>query len=588
MGSPYSARVAGAGRRFGYTLRQRDQLGNWRDLSEYAKGWGYTTRLPGGHATCTFTLGGSWRTASEQVRPLDRIRVEHHGTTVWEGRVEGLPRQVDEVEAVQVAALGYAADLKARRFTAAAIDRDLSRWRAGSEVGTGYGQSTVPQVSPQTTDTSGQPAGAVTYPNGQAVATTDDAQLIYEALPGTTIKRLAFSWVGSTGGVGARIRFRVMAADTLPADPASGTWAETVVAYTDLNGSGSVAVNLSGTARRFLMLQVDVQAAHTPAADHGITFTSFYTSGLTNPATGNPFTDQDVYLREVVRALLPDYGEGVADDDFHLSRTFQLQNQAAWGTPVTLEDVLTQLNVVEGYEWGVFGDRLWLGNLNGFPYARNYVNAATPPTTPQNWVVLRREDGHAVQLEPSLDGAINEVLVLYTGADGRPTSYTEQRFDDVSNPLNGPDASAPLQVRTGVIELPGRQTLAVAQQAAAVLLNDRARVIVKGTVRLALAELNERAQSNVTIANSNTGPVVPRRVTEIMPGYWVHIADADGTPSATQPYTSSGVYPPPGLLPLREVQVDCDTGLVTWQLDATRDGLSTWLARLQSAAGVAG
>lgn len=597
----------GAARDLGFAVLQRDVNGQWWDLSPYVRGLSYSNRLPGGFATCTFGLAGTWRSLATRLSALDKIVVLYLGEVAWEGRVEGQPRVSGDEESVAVTALGYSVDLRARHFSFVASSRDTTRWENAYQRSVSYGSSTAGQVanaSNYTASSNGDPAIAVSFPEGTAIGTNDDLQLVYEAPSGTVIRRVVFDFGSLNLGAGA-IRWRMMAADTLPPSPSDAGWAETVVAYRDATAGSSHNVVLSGTSRRYLMIQVDVQTTHTPAGVNGeqLYWYAFLVGGAINPYTAAPFRPDitttgllnDVKPRSVIQAILAaGWGGELSTDDVGMAPSRSPLAEAEWPTPVTFEQMLNDMMLFEGYEWGVFHDRrLWVSALEAFHTASVYRLAAIG-ATPQvdYWYVLRKDEGGSYSIDPSIENVVNRVVIRYTDLAGKAQEYVEERFGDPANPLNSGVPTSPRTIRDVLVDLPNPTTATTAAAAAATVFADRGRPTVKGSIVLPLGLLKARvrggwathASGGFGAAGQNTtnSPPWTRPAPLALAGEWVHVQDGDGLPGrgAASP-GSPNTYSPIGVLPIREVSVDADAGRVTLSVDQTRDRLANVLRRIE-------
>ena len=595
------------------------------DVTDRCAGLRYSSRLPGGYADCSFTLDMSLVDSLQFLYALAYVRVDFRGQLAWEGRVEELPRGITGDSGLPVTALGKGAVLRGQRVTAVFVDTGYDRWRASWEVVTGYAQPAHAQwESPAfASNGNGNPGVLIGSPEGtQEANATDDFAILMIPPPGTLIRRVKGSF-DSVDALSNLVQQALYGVDALSG--VGGSTAETVMAARLLNAGDTTFDTTFTTPRPYLRIDNltvgDFAAAGSD--DRGLFHSMRYTTELN--ADGGVMDVDAVTPFTVIRAILANYTGGVLQSSPEnmydglllpnfvpgagLDAMYELSS-VAFSSPTTPEDMITEVNKLVGWEWGVFENGLMY-------YGPMHLITTVPPSGsfgglgvygyPAWWVDCRSGDGHDVNLTASLTDTFNAVQVAYKDASGVETLLLVTDYTNGMNPLNNRDGSLPpRETRTGSVTLPDGATAADAAAAGDAFLADSSRAQVKGDVTWNTFLVPKVEVGASGRGNMDTGAFSPEYVLTplLRTGWWVQVPDAlqndrvarvaqldrFGADNVNEIYGSGGTNityrpVPDDLLPIRSVEVDADAGTVRCSLDSTRDLFDVQLARLQQRAG---
>jgi hypothetical protein len=118
------------------------------------------------------------------------------GSTVYEGRIAAMPRELGDSHSINVTFAGHMAHSRDRPFAEVYIDRDLSAWGATS-VGRRAGLLTTnftPFDPEQVADASNNSAVVTPFQGAWASPYKPISEAWYDAGPGVTIGRVGYSW----------------------------------------------------------------------------------------------------------------------------------------------------------------------------------------------------------------------------------------------------------------------------------------------------------------------------------------------------------------------------------------------------------
>lgn len=592
------------------------------DVTDRCANLRYSSRLPGGYADCSFTLDMALRDTLQFLYTLAYVRVDFRGQLAWEGRVEELPRGFTGDAGLPVTALGKGAVLRSQKVPAVFVDSGYSGWVTGEVLGT---DAPLPPTFQENLGglLTGQGTIGVWHvlPNGQTSVTNESIWSYFAAPPGTLIRRIDVTRIGN-GSPGGNVISSLHCAS----DPDLASY-EDVYSGVTWSGSTNYSRTLT-TPRRYLRLDSLVVTGYLAGAGTG-EGDSF---GLTNllyttelDADGGVLDVTGVTPFNVIRSILANYTGGVLQSspeamyDGLLLPNFvpgagldaqYLLTSLSFPAPTTPEDMITEVNKLVGWEWGVFENGLMY-------YGPMHLITTVPPSGtfgglgvygyPPWWIDCRAGDGHDVNLTASLTDTFNAVQVAYKDESGIQQLLLVTDYTNGANPLNNRDGSLPpRETRTGTVTIPDGSSAADAAAAGDAFLADASRAQVKGDVTWNTFLVPKVEVGASGRGNLDTGAFSPEYVLTplIRPGWWVQVPDAlqndrVGRPAQLDRFGADNpweIYGPGGtnltyrpvpddLLPVRSVEVDADAGTVRCSLDSTRDLFDVQLARLQQRSG---
>jgi hypothetical protein len=405
---------------------------NAQDIPE---GLSFSTTIPGGFATCEWSLSRRVDLDYPDLNLLDDVRIYGAGNrTAWEGRMAQLPRRHGTGISINPGAVGWSAHLRDdQSFREIYIDRDLSRW----------GEMPAERRSALLTAGTYSPRANTS----SAVSTTPTlTQVIdgeWSVAPGLPIVE---SWY-SAGAV----EIGSVKASWAVLNATSATWSAIISTQPSATTTGDL---LSGAASG--TTSVTAQDGDTQA------LLEFLWGGAgANSQPGVNFeihwTNLRVFGRHglTIRGTSPDDGFYASDIIADvISRAAPLLNTDAVTTsdlviphlifpdPVTAEDVIVDANKYHLWEWGVYDDK-------GFFYR-------APDPDRLTWQA-RLSDGAHIDLEgDTLEQLMNGVFVKYRDGAGvsKTVGPTGGSFDDESDDLLDTSESNPANQR-GLRKWPG-------------------------------------------------------------------------------------------------------------------------------------
>ncbi len=530
------------------------------DVTSAASQVRYTSRLPGGYTDMSMRLARRYTDLRDVLVYGAAVRVWHLGTLAWDGILIDPPRGMNDTEDVQVAAVGRVAGLRRTRFTAVPCETGYGRWvDAATLNGTNPRSEAMSFQSPTFAPGTNTVGAYYVQAAGTALAATDGRHMVYVPPPGSRVYRVKGSWAAS--GVSSN-RGYLGASDTVGDN---GAVATTIVATrTWAAGPTTFDVTLS-PPRAYLSFVQQVTGASSPASDGYCGLTDMRIVCM-DAAGGGPLPAPPSST-DVWRSLLARYAppwvsrstQGIRNQyvtpGSGLPPSGTLWPNLAFDQPTTLEGALETLNAPAGWEWGVFDN----GELRWAPMGviTTAVSASVQDDNrPASYLLTGAGRGDQAAVRWSIADMITTVSVMYreNGTAGMVTMNASTR-----SALRADDAS-------DIVDL-GEATRDTAISAAEAILRDRARPRAQGTITL-----------GVKMVPTNGPDAVASAL--IKPGHWVLIEDGIGAAGGEAPAMTTSGYIPAGLLPVRQVDVDVDSGRVVLTVDSESRTFQALQARL--------
>jgi len=287
-----------------YTLDVSDKLAANRLLNA-----SFTTKLGEGFSSAQGQLARRIDSDDPDLRLMsDLVFVGADGSSAWEGRIDGLPREVsDTSHRISVQATGWMAHARDRQFTEIYVDRDLSAWggmslgRQATLLTGGY----TPNDASQATDVTTATSGIVTSFDGAwSTGFKPVSEAWYDAGPGRYVGKIVYSWLNQK---------------TTTIDYTDTNWQWTIgVAADDTGTSAASAGNLRAASpgggtytptslRRYAFTELlyNSSPAGADAAHFGVAWYNlavYGAHGLTT-YTGEPVQPPGVYASDVIKDI---------------------------------------------------------------------------------------------------------------------------------------------------------------------------------------------------------------------------------------------------------------------------------------------
>lgn len=456
----------------------------------------YSSTIPGGDETCTFSL----RVRIDKEVPfslLDDVRVYTKGNqTLWEGMVAKMPRQSGEDFLMNVQCVGHSARLKwPTGFKEIYIDRDLSRWQGPSS------QRRLGRMALSITPIEG---GLVTGGTVPAIET---------AIEGTwTQVQQAESWYDA-GGIRLAALYANWERSGSIVNPSDVNWnwamylsSDDLVSTNDGTGNlraagpSSAVVAATGTEKTWALMQLFYNAA---GGTDGVKFSIMWSDVKVIGAHGLPDFYGHSAIADVVSRAAPDLTYTTGPEGSIVDNTGLEIPQLAFLTPTTAEDAILEINKYFEWEWGCRGREFFWR-----------------PADPDRlcWEA-RLDQGIYLGLEgDDADGCVNGFLVTYT-------------LPDRTTKTAGPIGSG-CDVEDAVLGDSDPLNIVNAQGIAAKYGSDTISTVTddKGAVQFGFAKMAELAlparKGQITLTSNIDHPTKGSRpVSEVRAGDWVRISD---------------------------------------------------------------
>jgi hypothetical protein len=481
----------------------------------------WSTVVPGGFASCAFTLDGDPRQLVKQVPYLSLVRViGDSGRVLFEGQVEDLAPSISETSAsLRIGAYGLQNALKEQSVRVIWSKRDLA-WNGvplSTGNSTGFGTTIAPEW--QFTKGIGQvnPAnlsqvGVFIAGNGSSVVTLTGACI--DLIPPASI---------------ALVRFM-----------ADFTYNGAVLAVA---GDGSSSDGAAWSPNTYTTTQAINRALTAGANRLRLTFGNAGATGVIPLTTSGVWLNMRVLGTTVVEdvaggffgatlirdllARTPALGPGVieAGSDFTIDHLDASIRRSAY-------DILQEIALYDAREWAVWENAL--------------LDWKTPNLAQPQWL-LPIADLSLLDLDASVQNSKRAVALLYTDAASGITSEAAASSVDRRNPyvLNG-------RTKDAIVDASIAMTALTAGQLATALLNDLGfgPVPAAGTIALPGEKIVQHAQGNAI------------KAWEIRAGDNVTIPELPLADVFTQDGRGENLFH------VISSQADASTGIVTLTLDS--------------------
>lgn len=356
----------------------------------------FGTSVPGGYRDLALSLARSVVRDWPDLGLFNDVRVYGPGNvTVWEGRIQELPRSTGDEETVTIQAVGHSAHLRDDpSFQRVYVDVSTENWEdpstehvARRQAG---GNPTNRKIAPNTKK------GGISFEMTQNVAVESDEQgaLMYRLPPGSKAAR--FRYIG-TATANTNMNQKIRTTTDIDGAPAIDDTTLTV-------DSTLRSVTLSATdGLRYLWL-TDEPTLAVNKDHHGATFSAvavYDDHGLTeqsiDASTPHGFFGSDIIADVIQRAAPLLNATAIEATGFVIPHM-------SFREPVTAEDVVQAVNAYYLWEWGVYDDRVFFFR--------------PPDPSRLTWEVAL-SDGVDLDLEgDSGEASYNGVIVTYTNANG--------------------------------------------------------------------------------------------------------------------------------------------------------------------------
>lgn len=453
------------------------------DAKDIPQGLITSESMPGGYKDCTWRLARRSDREYGDEELLSNVRVYGPGNeTVWDGRIEQLPREHGDSFNVQPGAVGWGAHLRDdSSFREIYVDRDLSSWanpgsraRQLSAAGGGmYDVAGSREVAPD--DTNGLPALIISQDRlaNTAAGPFYVTEAWYDALriPIASVYYDATSYDGTAAGAalsGSWVANLHLSEDDVASDIDTANVLSTGDGYLDATVLNRVRAFAQMYYAGTITTDGDWRVIYRKLAVYGA-------HGLTKRGEDpGGFYASDV-IADVLRRAAPllRFTEGangtITPSDFVIPHL-------VFKEAVTAEDVILDVNKYHLWDWAVWDNRTF------------YWGPSTRATV---WDA-RLGDGASLALDGETAGEIyNGVVVTYTDAAGttKTVGPTGSGADDetadlrdttVTNPIN----RAGIPRRWAQLALSAPASLAAATQVGQVWLIEHALPARRGTLTL--------------------------------------------------------------------------------------------------------
>lgn len=495
-------------------------------------GLSFSTTVPGGFSTCTFTLPRDVvKDYPDEALFADVRVVGAGGRVAWEGRVASLPREQGSSRSVTVGAVGWSAHLKDNAaFREIYVDRDLGRWQGPSAAR----RAALHAANQRATGGEKALDGLeLSFPvSSWAAAYQPSSELWYDAAK-VPVGSVYYSWstVGNTNTAGMNWAVFALTDDVATAYDTSG----------NLKAAGPGTGTLAATARNRSWAAVQFNwsggaAAGTENEQWVVKWDTLKVYGAHDMTLRGTEPNAGFYLSDIVRNVIPRAAPLLTLGD--IETTSYVIPQAAYLQPTDAESVLMDGNKYELMRMAVWEDRRF-----------NMWRASADTRTV--WEA-RLSEGAQLQLEgDNADSVANGVIVQYTDPYGQPrvigpTGYTPADTTSssllISDTTNAATAAGIQKYITLSLSFP--TDASGAEQIGAVFLREQNLPQRRGTVNLAglvqhptdgkVPCWRVRAGDFLRVADRPNDP--PREITQTSYGHDGHTVSCSvgGLPNSTE------------------------------------------------------
>lgn len=386
----------------------------------------FGTALPGGWKEASFNLR---RRADEDVplRLLDEVQIiDQDGSSVYEGRIQQLPRQSGDDFLLGVNCLGWAAHLlDDTSFVKTYIDMDLGRWQtmSGARRRTFLPPNPAP-YSPNDfgveSDASGSPSLKMAFDGGWQIKQAAEAW--FDAGAGDKVSGIYFRPLRGTVVSGVDTNWSYLAFN-------GDTDASSVDAQADQHPSEAGIYWAPPTRRRYVGLQLRYDVAPAGGGTVGQNYPVWFRDVAVYGDHGLQGAGDDplgLYVDDILADALLRAAPKInftTGPGGSIQRPPLLIRQAAYRDPGSVENVVLDLNKYTLWDWGVYDNRTFFYR----------------PTDPDRltWEA-RLDEGIHLSLEgDDAEHAYNGAMVKYTDTAGtnRVAGPTGSEFDIESDQL---------------------------------------------------------------------------------------------------------------------------------------------------------
>jgi hypothetical protein len=393
--------------------------------------WTHSTKISEGFSDGSGTFARRIDLDHPDLQLLGRLVVTGaDGSTVYEGRIAAMPRELGDSHSINVTFAGHMAHARDRPFTEVYVDRDPAAWgdvslarRAAILIA-----SFTPYPPQQLSDPSAQAAGTTTTWTGPWSTYKPISQAWYDAGADVTIGKVAYSWRRASVSVNnadANWVWQVILAtdDTQASSEASGNLRAV--------GPGSGSYTATSTGRRYAALELYYNA--TVGGADGIAYgvdwykLAVYGSHGLTLHTGEPGEPDGVFASDVMRDIAsrwcPDLDtSGIEDTDYVIQHL-------AFKDLTDPYDAFLQLNKYHLWQLAVWENR----RLTFKPY----------DLTDYDWEIRTDDPGTTFSpVGPTTEDLFNGIIVTYTdvltGTVQRlmPADHVELQDTSLDNPWN--------------------------------------------------------------------------------------------------------------------------------------------------------
>lgn len=485
----------------GFNLRVASPGGRGVDLSGSCESFSCSNDQEGGFDTATWEHKVDPRRYIEELAPLGDVIATYDGTTVFEGRITDVGKEVrGEAGGVRsVTARGYFDALKDdESFRRCYIDKDLSRWEDLQSSNRGGFDVMVGQ----------EDFAGISVIESQKYEQNASARLVYRLLDGDPVTGESLSYFGLVivdTITSSDWKLRLYSRPSPSASSLALLWTSTDPGtHTLAFSAGDLDPDATGTARCIVLQMIHTGSGsfsfigYDPDNMPGAKVTGFTAkaAGISTLSIENVIADMVSPVTTAAQRSFPD-------------ATGMVVRQLVFDEPTTRLDAIRQVNEIVTWQWGFKPGGV-------FEYRKPW-NPATVPDRSHYDLLWQSV---APSLSFDFGECYNRCVVRYVDRRGNPRSYT----------ATATAAALGTLTRTKVIQAPGGVYDATdAQTVADAFLSEHGRPVASGRILL---------QGRVRLMDGRT-----RHCCHMLPGEYITLRDAPSEEERTMRITRVEISP---------------------------------------------
>lgn len=381
------------------------------DLTRNVGGLQWSSSLPGGDETASFTLKRAWYSGAPEISMGNQVRIVDGLDELFRGRIEENDRAVEESERIGVVAHGSGIVLRDSTFQEIYVDSDVSHW-TGPSVQlklTWVASFPISDCSVSPDATTGAPSLITEATGPWASSALPWVIGMYDAGTGVTIGSIYYAWKkSSTISTSDNFDWAVRAStdDIQTSTNATGNL--------EAAGPGTGTLSTTGSNKRFGFAQVYYSSGasttdNTPYAIYWTCLAVYGEHGLTKRGVSSATAPQGFYVSDIVRNIVGKCS-GVAAR--RIDGTSFVLTQCEFRDPIVHEDAVKNVNQYHGYDYGTHppSSALDLTDNGQFDFK-------APDTGTVQWSV-RRAKCDDITLDTDFGAVFNRVQTRYQDAVG--------------------------------------------------------------------------------------------------------------------------------------------------------------------------